>query len=70
VCCTLPPVESEHFIRHIRPYIGLTLALAENYQPKGTFETFNDILTYVIGDKASKKAIVVVTDAMGMVQPT
>ncbi|CAE6434248.1 unnamed protein product [Rhizoctonia solani] len=33
-----------------------------NYQPKGTFETVNGWSTYVTGDKASKKAIVVIMD--------
>ncbi|KAF8608837.1 alpha/beta-hydrolase [Ceratobasidium sp. AG-I] len=41
-----------------------------NYKPKGTFETFENISTYVIGDKASKKAIVVVMDIFGMVPLT
>ncbi|KAG8682314.1 hypothetical protein FRC08_015040 [Ceratobasidium sp. 394] len=41
-----------------------------NYQPKGTFETINGLKTYVIGDKASKKAIVVTQDIFGMVPLT
>ncbi|KAF8678379.1 Vacuolar protein sorting-associated protein 26 [Rhizoctonia solani] len=41
-----------------------------DYKPKGTFETINGISTYVIGDKSSKKAIVVVMDVFGMVPLT
>lgn len=41
-----------------------------NYKPKGTFETYENISTYVSGDKASKKAIVVVMDIFGMVPLT
>ncbi|CAE6453965.1 unnamed protein product [Rhizoctonia solani] len=43
---------------------------ATDYKPKGTFETINGISTYVIGDKSSKKAIVVVMDVFGMVPLT
>ncbi|CAE6438121.1 unnamed protein product [Rhizoctonia solani] len=41
-----------------------------NYKPKGIFETINGTSTYVIGDKASKKAIVVTMDVFGMVPLT
>ncbi|KAH7339508.1 dienelactone hydrolase [Rhizoctonia solani] len=41
-----------------------------NYKPKGTFETINGASTYVIGDKASKKAIIVTMDVFGMVPLT
>lgn len=41
-----------------------------NYKPKGTFETYENISTYVNGDKTSKKAIVVVMDVFGMVPLT
>lgn len=42
-------------------------AVEVDYKPKGTFETIQGISTYVIGDKASKKAIVVTMDIFGMV---
>ncbi|ELU42480.1 DLH domain-containing protein [Rhizoctonia solani AG-1 IA] len=47
-----------------------TNAIVADYKPKGTFETINGISTYVIGDKSSKKAIVVVMDVFGMVPLT
>ncbi|CAE6403915.1 unnamed protein product [Rhizoctonia solani] len=40
--------------------------VASDYNPKGTFETINEILTYVIGDKSSEKAIIIATDGFGM----
>ncbi|CCO27033.1 hypothetical protein RSOLAG1IB_04248 [Rhizoctonia solani AG-1 IB] len=44
--------------------------VASDYKPKGTFETINEVSTYVIGDKSSKKAIVIVMDVFGMVPLT
>ncbi|KAG8738356.1 hypothetical protein FRC10_006963 [Ceratobasidium sp. 414] len=41
-----------------------------NYKPKGTTETIEGTPTYVIGDKASKKAIVVTPDIFGTVPLT
>ncbi|CAE6404412.1 unnamed protein product [Rhizoctonia solani] len=41
-----------------------------NYKPKGTFETINGFSTYVIGEKTSKKAILVTMDVFGMVPLT
>ncbi|CAE7210964.1 unnamed protein product [Rhizoctonia solani] len=41
-----------------------------NYKPKGTLETINGVSTYVAGEKASKKAIVVIMDVFGMVPLT
>ncbi|CUA66928.1 putative AIM2 family protein C30D10,14 [Schizosaccharomyces pombe 972h-] [Rhizoctonia solani] len=38
-----------------------------NYKPKGSFETINGYSTYVIGNKTSKKAILVTMDVFGMV---
>ncbi|CAE6444508.1 unnamed protein product [Rhizoctonia solani] len=41
-----------------------------NYKPQGRMEHINGIPTYVIGEKSSKKAIVVAMDAFGMVPLT
>ncbi|KDN48171.1 hypothetical protein RSAG8_03187, partial [Rhizoctonia solani AG-8 WAC10335] len=41
-----------------------------NYKPKGAFETINGVSTYVVGDKTSKQAIVVIMDIFGMVPLT
>ncbi|QRW21805.1 dienelactone hydrolase family protein [Rhizoctonia solani] len=54
-CCTIPPVACN---------------LVADYKPKGTFEAINGVSTYVIGNKLSKKAVLVAVDAFGMVPPT
>ncbi|KAJ1301400.1 hypothetical protein OPQ81_008661 [Rhizoctonia solani] len=41
-----------------------------NYKPQGKIENINGTPTYVIGEKSSKKAIVVAMDAFGMVTLT
>ncbi|KAB5588694.1 AIM2 family protein [Ceratobasidium theobromae] len=44
--------------------------IGSNYQPEGNFEIVQGISTYVVGDKSTKKAIVVMMDAFGMVPLT